>query len=79
MSDKVTKQVLPDPSELKEEILAQYPKKVARKRAKSMVVNEPAEDQEVQANIRTIPESSRSAVVVMPVVKVWCWGLPGIS
>ena len=31
---------LPDPSTVKEEILAKYPPKVARKRAKSMVVNE---------------------------------------
>nr|WP_321358325.1 nitrogenase molybdenum-iron protein alpha chain [uncultured Draconibacterium sp.] len=46
---------LPDPSQLKEEILAKYPRKVAKKRAKAMVVNDPAESQEIGANIRTIP------------------------
>ncbi len=46
---------LPDPSELKNEILAKYPRKVAKKRAKAMVVNDPEEQQEIAANIRTIP------------------------
>lgn len=46
---------LPDPSSLKEEILAKYPRKVAKKRDKSMVINDPEVDQEIQANIRTIP------------------------
>ncbi|MGD9931821.1 MAG: nitrogenase molybdenum-iron protein alpha chain [Mangrovibacterium sp.] len=46
---------LPDPSILKEEILAKYPRKVAKKRDKSMVINDPGADQEIQANIRTIP------------------------
>ena len=46
---------LPDPSTLKEEILAKYPPKIARKRAKSMVINDPKLDQEIQSNVRTIP------------------------
>jgi nitrogenase molybdenum-iron protein alpha chain len=46
---------LPDPSQLKEEILAKYPRKVAKKRAKGMVINDPEEKQEIGANIRTIP------------------------
>lgn len=46
---------LPDPSELKEEILAKYPRKVAKKRDKAMVINDPEKDQEIQANVRTIP------------------------
>jgi nitrogenase molybdenum-iron protein alpha chain len=46
---------LPDPSFLKEEILAKYPRKVAKKRAKAMVVNDPGQVQEIAANIRTIP------------------------
>ncbi len=46
---------LPDPSQLKEEILAKYPRKVAKKRSKSIVVNNPEEKKEIQANIRTIP------------------------
>ncbi|WP_321371285.1 nitrogenase molybdenum-iron protein alpha chain [uncultured Draconibacterium sp.] len=46
---------LPDPSQLKEEILAKYPRKVAKKRSKGMVINDPAQSQEIGANIRTIP------------------------
>lgn len=46
---------LPDPAQLKEEILAKYPRKVAKKRAKAMVVNDPEEKQEIAANIRTVP------------------------
>ncbi len=46
---------LPDPSKLREEILKKYPRKVAKKRAKSMVINEPGTDQEILANVRTIP------------------------
>ncbi len=46
---------LPDPSKLKEEILAKYPPKIARKRAASMVINDPKLDQEIQSNVRTIP------------------------
>ena len=46
---------LPDPSVIKEEILAKYPPKIARKRAQSMVVVDHKLDQEVQSNVRTIP------------------------
>ena len=46
---------LPDPSVVKEEILAKYPPKIARKRAKSMVVVDKELDQQVQSNVRTIP------------------------
>ena len=46
---------LPDPSEVMEEILAKYPNKVAKKRSKSMVINDPETDQEQQSNVRTIP------------------------
>ncbi len=46
---------LPDPSTLKEEILAKYPPKIARKRAKSLVINDTKLDQEIQSNVRTIP------------------------
>ena len=38
-----------------EEVLAKYPPKVARKRRKAMVVNNPDLSQEIQANVRTIP------------------------
>ncbi len=56
MSDntKINK-VLPDPSELRDEMLAKYPKKVAKKRSKAIVVNDPEVDQEIQSNVRTIP------------------------
>jgi nitrogenase molybdenum-iron protein alpha chain len=46
---------LPDPSKLKEEILEKYPPKIARKRAASMVINDPKLDQQIQSNVRTIP------------------------
>ncbi len=38
-----------------EAVIAKYPPKVARKRKKAMVVNDPAAIPEVQANVRTIP------------------------
>ena len=47
-----------DPLEIKQEILRKYPAKVARKRAKQIVVNSPDENQqvpEILANTRTIP------------------------
>ncbi len=46
---------LPDPSEFISEITKQYPGKVAKKRKKAMVSNVPEEDQEIQANVRTVP------------------------
>lgn len=46
---------MPDPAEVIEEIVSRYPKKVAKKRQKSMVVNDPEEKPEVQANVRTVP------------------------
>ena len=39
---------LPDPSKLKEEILAKYPPKIARKREKSMIINDTKLDQQIQ-------------------------------
>ena len=47
--------ILQDPKDLKKEILAKYPSKVAKKREKQMVVNDPTVDQKIGANIRTIP------------------------
>ena len=47
-----------DPFEVKEEILKKYPVKVARKRAKQIVVNKVGENEQVpdiQANTRAIP------------------------
>lgn len=50
--------LIPPPAEAKKELLAKYPTKVARKRAKQIVVNEVGPDcsvPEIQANVRTIP------------------------
>ncbi|MFW6371565.1 MAG: nitrogenase molybdenum-iron protein alpha chain, partial [Bacteroidota bacterium] len=44
-----------DPTEVKEEILQKYPKKIAKKRSKAMVVNDPDQPSEIQSNVRTIP------------------------
>ena len=46
---------IPAPEIIKEDILKKYPRKVAKKRSKSMVINEPGSGQEIQANVRTIP------------------------
>ena len=48
----------PSVAEVKQELLSKYPTKVARKRAKQIVVNEVAGDccvPEIQSNVRTIP------------------------
>lgn len=55
MTKKTDKAILPDPAALKEEILARYPRKVAKKRAKAFIANDPDTVPEVQANVRTIP------------------------
>jgi nitrogenase molybdenum-iron protein alpha chain len=46
-----------DPADLKQEILKKYPTKVARKRAKQIMINEAQENEtpEITANVRTIP------------------------
>ncbi len=46
---------LPDPSALREEILKRYPRKIAKKREKSILINDPGQDQEILANVRTVP------------------------
>ena len=47
--------MIQDPTTIKEEILKKYPPKVAKKRDKAMVINDPGKDQQIQANVRTIP------------------------
>lgn len=42
-------------SKFQEEVIKVYPKKVAKKRAKSIVVNDPDSIPQIQANVRTIP------------------------
>lgn len=46
-----------EPADVKAELLKKYPAKVARKRAKSIMINEALENTtpEIQANVRTIP------------------------
>ncbi|WP_027723055.1 nitrogenase molybdenum-iron protein alpha chain [Maridesulfovibrio zosterae] len=47
-----------DPADIKEELLKKYPPKVARKRAKQIMINEATESEappEIVANVRTIP------------------------
>ena len=46
---------LPDPIVLREEILKKYPPKLAKKRAKAIVINDPDIEQEIMANVRTAP------------------------
>ena len=45
------------PAEVKAELLAKYPPKVARKRSKQIMINEALENgtPEITANVRTIP------------------------
>lgn len=44
-----------DSKQFKDEVLGIYPAKVAKKRSKSVLVNDPESTQEIQANVRTIP------------------------
>lgn len=46
-----------DPTDIKAEMIAKYPPKVARKRAKQIMINEALENEtpEILANVRTIP------------------------
>lgn len=44
-----------DSKQFKEEVLSVYPAKVAKKRSKAVVINDPENPPEIQANVRTIP------------------------
>ncbi|MDP3180750.1 MAG: nitrogenase molybdenum-iron protein alpha chain [Bacteroidota bacterium] len=46
---------LPDPFTLRDEIMKKYPPKIAKKRVKAFVINDPDIEQEIMANVRTIP------------------------
>ncbi len=46
---------LPSAAAVRDDILAHYPPKVARKRAEAMVINDAKLNREIQANVRTIP------------------------
>lgn len=43
------------PELVKEELLEKYPSKIAKKRAKAILINDPENVQEIQSNVRTIP------------------------
>ena len=44
-----------DPYAWREEVLKKYPAKVAKKREKSIILNDPQDIPRIQANVRTIP------------------------
>ena len=46
---------MPDPASITEELIGKYPPKVAKKRKKSIVANDPDTIPPVQANVRTVP------------------------
>jgi len=50
-----SKTQFPDPSQVREELIEKYPAKVAKKRNKSIIINDPETVPEVQANVRTVP------------------------
>lgn len=53
----MAKSLAPELERTREEILKKYPSKVARKRSKQMIINDPNPETmpEIQANVRTIP------------------------
>lgn len=53
----MSKSLAPELEKTREEILKKYPSKVARKRSKQMIINDPNPETmpEIQANVRTIP------------------------
>ncbi|HFB83167.1 MAG TPA: nitrogenase molybdenum-iron protein alpha chain, partial [Thermodesulfatator sp.] len=44
-----------DPHQVVEEIISLYPAKVAKKRRKHIVVRDPSQQQQIEANVRTVP------------------------
>jgi len=52
---KTEERLLPDPSGVKKEILAKYPSKIAKRREKQLLILDPEKEQQITANIRTIP------------------------
>jgi nitrogenase molybdenum-iron protein alpha chain len=52
---KITKAPALDPEEFIEEIVNFYPAKVAKKRRQHIVVRDPNEPQQIEANVRTVP------------------------
>jgi len=52
---KQTEELIAGLQEFRDEVITKYPKKVARKREKSIVLSDAAEPPKIQANVRTIP------------------------
>ena len=52
--------ILPDPYIIKAIILKKYPAKIAKKREKSMVVNDRTVPKQIQSNVRTVHQGQRS-------------------
>jgi nitrogenase molybdenum-iron protein alpha chain len=55
VNGEMANKIIPDPSKVREELIQKYPAKVAKKRSKSIVINDPEIIPEVQANVRTVP------------------------
>jgi nitrogenase molybdenum-iron protein alpha chain len=49
------KKIIQAPQEISTELTGSYPRKVAKKRMKAIIVNSTETEQEIQANVRTIP------------------------
>ncbi|MDR1672329.1 MAG: nitrogenase molybdenum-iron protein alpha chain [Bacteroidales bacterium] len=52
---KANDALIADLKDFREEVVRKYPSKVGKKRAKSIIVNNPEEPPVIQANVRTIP------------------------
>ncbi|KAA6315933.1 Nitrogenase molybdenum-iron protein alpha chain, partial [termite gut metagenome] len=52
---KATNELIADLQSFRDEVITKYPKKVGKKRAKSIVLSDPDTPPEIQANVRTIP------------------------
>jgi nitrogenase molybdenum-iron protein alpha chain len=52
---KSTEALIAELQEFRDEVITKYPKKVAKKRAKSIVLSDAENMPQIQANVRTIP------------------------
>ncbi|MFV0417830.1 MAG: nitrogenase molybdenum-iron protein alpha chain [Dysgonomonas sp.] len=53
--DKIKDGIIIDLQTFKDEVITKYPKKVGKKRAKSIILSDTDQTPEIQANVRTIP------------------------
>lgn len=54
-NDKIKDGIIADLQTFKDEVITKYPKKVGKKRAKSIILSDTEQTPEIQANVRTIP------------------------